>query len=61
MQAKVTLKRSLIGANKRQKAAAKALGLRKINQSRQFQDGPAFRGQVRALRHLVFAEKIKKG
>ena len=57
-QAEVTLKRSLIGANKRQKAAAAALGLRKINQSRRFQDGPAFRGQARVIKHLV---SVKRG
>ena len=49
----VTLKKSLIGASPKQKAAAEALGLRKISQSRPFRDGPAFRGQLKILRHLV--------
>ena len=55
----VTLKRSLIGANKKQKAAASCLGLRKINQSRTFKNSPAFQGQVKVIQHLLEVKGTK--
>ena len=56
-EVKVTLKRSLIGVQKKQKAVVRSLGLRKINSSRVFKDAPALRGQIRAVRHLVLVEE----
>lgn len=55
---KVTLKRSLNGASKRQKQTAHCLGLKKISQSRLFKDSPAFRGQVKKIQHLLSWEKL---
>ena len=53
----VTLKKSLNGTSKKQKASMSCLGLRKINKSRVFQDTPAFRGQLKVVGHLVSVEK----
>ena len=44
---KITLKRSTIGRLKVQKATARALGLRKLNQSVVQADTPVIRGMVR--------------
>lgn len=55
---KITLKKSLNSATKKQKQTAGCLGLRKISQSRQFKDSPALRGQVRQIQHLLNVEEI---
>ena len=57
-QVKVTLVKSLNGVSKKQKQTAGCLSLKKINQSRQFKDSPAFRGQVAKIQHLLKVEKI---
>lgn len=50
---KVKLKRSTIGASKRQQDAVRCLGLRKINQVVSIKDNPANRGQIYSVQHLV--------
>jgi large subunit ribosomal protein L30 len=55
---KVTLVRSIIGANKRQKRTVQALGLRKINSSAEHEATPQILGMVRKVNHLVKIEKI---
>ncbi|RTR25156.1 50S ribosomal protein L30 [Deinococcus radiophilus] len=50
---KITLKRSVIGRPQEQRDTVKALGLRKIGQSREVQDSPAVRGMLRKVEHLV--------
>ena len=57
-QIKVTLKKSLNSATQKQKHTAHCLGLKKINQSRQFKDSSAVRGQVKKIRHLLEWEKV---
>ena len=57
-QIKVTLKKSLNGASKKQKQVAGCLGLRRINQSRSFKDSLAFRGQVKKIQHLLMVEEL---
>lgn len=54
---KVTLSRSLIGANPKQKATAASLGLRKIGDSITHQGGPVLDGKVKVISHLVTVEK----
>jgi large subunit ribosomal protein L30 len=56
---KVTLRKSLIGCTDTQKKTAAVLGLKKINDQREFLDSPAFRGQVRKIQHLINIEKEK--
>jgi len=55
---KVTLKKSLIKAPKRQRDAVRGLGLRRIQQSRVLQDTPEIRGMIRKVGHLVEHEEV---
>jgi large subunit ribosomal protein L30 len=50
---RIKLAKSTIGFNKRQKATAKALGLRKLNQVVEKEDTPDIRGMVTTIAHLV--------
>ena len=50
---KITLRRSVIGRPKEQVETVKALGLRKIGQSRDVPDTPALRGMIRKVGHLL--------
>ncbi|OBR68274.1 50S ribosomal protein L30 [Paenibacillus oryzae] len=54
----ITLVRSLIGRNEKQRATVEALGLRKIRQSVVQNDSPAIRGMVNAVNHLVKVEEV---
>ena len=49
----VTLKKSPIGYSKRQKGTIRALGLRKINQSKSHEDNPVIRGMLTKVSHMV--------
>lgn len=55
----ITLKKSLIGAKKTQKATATALGLTKVNKVVQKQDNEATRGMINVLAHLVEVKEVK--
>ena len=57
MKVKVTLTKSLITAKPNQKATAKSLGLRKIGDFIEHEEGPVLDGKVRVLAHLVTVEK----
>ena len=57
---KVTLKRSVIGANKKQVATEKGLGLRRINHSRVLQNTPAIRGMIKKVLHWVTVEEVEQ-
>jgi len=50
---RVTLVRSPIGYNQRQKRTVKALGLHHLNQTVEHEDVPAIRGMIAKVRHLV--------
>jgi len=54
---RVTLIRSPIGYDKRQKATVRALGLRHMHQTVQQSDTPAVRGMLAKVRHLVRIEE----
>lgn len=56
---KVTLTRSPISCSDTQVKTLLALGLRKINQAKTFNDSEAFRGQVRKVQHLISIRKEK--
>ncbi len=58
MALKITLVRSPIGYNKRQKRTVEALGLRRLHQSVIQPDNPAIRGMVRKISHLVTMEEV---
>lgn len=55
----ITLKRSLIGSNKRQKETAKALGITKIGRSVVRPNNAAVQGMIRKLEHLVEVKEVK--
>ena len=50
---KVTLRRSVIGRPRNQVETVKALGLRRIGDSREVIDSPATRGMIKTVAHLL--------
>ncbi|GBF77051.1 50S ribosomal protein L30 [Paenibacillus sp. 598K] len=55
----ITLVRSLIGRNEKQRATVQALGLRKVNHSVIKADNEAIRGMVNHVSHLVKVEEVQ--
>lgn len=55
---KVTLVKSAIGYNVKQKRTVRALGLRKMNQSVIHDDTPVIRGMINKVGHLVVVEEV---
>lgn len=55
---KVTLKKSVIGYNVRQKATVKALGLGKIGSSVIQSESDSVLGMIRKVNHLLEVEKL---
>ena len=56
---KITLVRSPIGFRKDQRAAAEALGLRKLHHSVVKEDSPTVRGLVFKINHLLAVEEVE--
>ena len=54
----ITLVRSLIGSNEKQRATVQTLGLRKIRQSVVQNDTPAIRGMIHHVSHMVTVEEV---
>ncbi len=55
---KVTLVKSVIDRSKRQKATVKALGLGKINSSREHELTPQIKGMINKVNHLIAVEEL---
>lgn len=55
---RVTLVRSPYGTGKRHMACVRGLGLRRMHDTRELEDGPAIRGMIREVRHMVKCENI---
>ncbi len=55
---KVTQIRSVIGSKEAHKRTVRALGLKRIRDSRVHQDTPQVRGMVHSVRHLVLVEEV---
>ena len=55
----ITLVRSLIGRNEKQRATVQTLGLRKLHQTVVHNDNPAVRGMVNHVSHLIKVEEIQ--
>ena len=55
---KVTLVKSVSNETKTVKATVEALGLKKIGQSKTFEETPANLGQINKVAHLVKVEKV---
>ena len=50
---KITLRKSAIGFDKKQKQVVEGLGLRRLNHTVELADTPATRGMILKVRHLV--------
>ncbi len=55
----VTLIKSVIGSTPNQKATAKSLGLNKIGDKVEHEDGAVLNGKIKVLSHLVKVEKTE--
>jgi large subunit ribosomal protein L30 len=55
---KITQVRSQIGRPKRQKMTLEALGLKKMNQSREVEGSPQVLGMIEKVKHLITIEEI---
>ena len=56
-QIEITLVRSPIGYNRRQKATLKALGLKRLNQSVTHKDSEVLRGMIDKVSHLIVVDE----
>ncbi len=56
---KITLVKSPIGYNQRQRGTVKALGLKRLNSSVEHEDTPVIRGMIFKVSHLVAVEEVK--
>jgi large subunit ribosomal protein L30 len=54
---KITLTKSTIGYNKKQKATVRALGLRRLHHTVEHIDTPQIRGMIDKVNHLVEVEE----
>lgn len=57
---KVTQIKSVIGSLGNHKKTVRALGLKRIRDSRVHEDTPQIRGMVRNVRHLVRVEEVEE-
>jgi large subunit ribosomal protein L30 len=57
-QLQITLVRSLIGRDEKQRTTVKTLGLKKTNSTVIHNDNPAIRGMVEKVKHLVKVQEI---
>ena len=58
-QLKVTQVKSVIGSLGNHKKTVRALGLKRIRDSRVHEDTPQIRGMVQNVRHLVLVEEVE--
>lgn len=54
---KITLKKSVIGSKQDQIATVKALGLKKIRDTKEHEDTPQIRGMINKVIHLLSVEE----
>lgn len=56
---KITIIKSTIGAIPNHRKIMEALGLKKLNSFRIYNDNPAIRGMIFKVKHLVKVEEVK--
>jgi large subunit ribosomal protein L30 len=56
---RVTQTRSVIGTQQRHRGTLRALGLRKIGQTREHEDSPQLRGMLRIVASMVSVEELR--
>lgn len=54
----ITLTKSVIGANEKQRKTIEALGLKKVNSTAEHADNAAIRGMISKVAHLVAVKEI---
>jgi len=54
---KVTLNKSVIGFDRKQRAVVTGLGLRRIRHTVELKDTPSIRGMIHKVRHMVTVEQ----
>lgn len=54
----ITLTRSVIGTNDKQRKTIQALGLKKFNQSVVLEDTPSTRGMINKVSHIVTVKEM---
>jgi len=57
---KITLVKSTIGYNQKQRDTVRSLGVRKIRQSVEKEDNAVVRGMIHHVRHLVTVETVNE-
>ena len=57
---KITQVRSVIGSKQDHKRTVRALGLKRIRDSRVHEDTPQIRGMLHKVRHLVRVEEVEE-
>ncbi len=57
---KITQTRSVIGSLEKHKRTVRALGLKRIRDSRVHSDTPQVRGMIHKVRHLVEVEEVEE-
>ena len=60
MKLNITLMKSPIACQPKQKATVKALGLRKVGQTVVKEDNACIRGQIFCVKHMVKVEEINE-
>ncbi|MCC6722160.1 MAG: 50S ribosomal protein L30 [Bacteroidia bacterium] len=55
---KITQVKSGIDRTKREKRTLIALGLKKLNQSKEFEENPAILGMINSVKHLLKVESV---
>ncbi len=56
---KITQMRSTIGSKENHKRTVRALGLKRIRDSRMHEDTPQVRGMILRVRHLIQVEEVE--
>jgi large subunit ribosomal protein L30 len=57
---KITLKRSVIGFNEKQRRTVRSLGLRRIGSSVVQEETPVILGMIRKVSHLLGVERLEE-
>jgi len=57
---KITLKRSVIGFNERQRRTVRSLGLGRVGSSVVQEESPAILGMIRKVPHLLAVERLEE-
>jgi large subunit ribosomal protein L30 len=57
---RITLTKSPIGYNEKQKGTVRALGLKRLNQTVEHDDTPVIRGMIAKISHLLTVEEVEE-